>query len=120
MTLPGERDAERTLRRAERRLAQEAPAALDASLRASLEKYDRKRALAAFHRLTHEIIDSETPAAARRVLDEIDCAIRRERARRGHWTYDLNRHIALHVAQRAERARLVRLRARLPTTEPGA
>jgi hypothetical protein len=120
MNAPGESDAARVLRRAEQRLARAASAALDASLRARLEKYDRKRALAGFHRLTPEIIDSETPAAARQVVAEIERAIRRERARCGHWTYDLNRHIALHVAQRAERARLSRLRARLPTTAPGA
>lgn len=120
MTSPRERDAARVLRRTEQRLARAASAALDESLRASLEKYDRKRTLAGFHRLTREIIDSETPAAARRVVAEIEQAIRRERARRGHWTYDLNRHIALHVAQRAERARLSRLRARLPTTESSA
>lgn len=120
MVVPRDGGASRSLRRAERRLAHVAPEALDAALWASLEKYDRQRALAGFHRLTAEIIASETPAAARRIVDEIESAIRRERARRGHWTYDLNRHIALHVAYRAERARLTRLRARLPTMDADA
>ena len=35
--------------------------------------------------------------------------MRGERARRGHWSYDLNRHISLLVAHRAETARLHRL-----------
>lgn len=120
MFVPRDSGASHSLRRAERRLARAAPEALDAALQASLEKYDRQRALAGFHRLSDAIIASETPAAARRIVDEIERAIRRERARRGHWTYDLNRHIALHVAYRAERARLVRLRARLPTTDADA
>jgi hypothetical protein len=38
--------------------------------------------------------------------------MRRERARRGHWSYDLNRHISLFVAHRAETARLNRLLGR--------
>jgi hypothetical protein len=32
------------------------------------------------------------------------------RARSGHWTYDLNRHIALRQAYRAETERLALLR----------
>ena len=120
MVFPEDRRAARVLRRAERRLARRAPEALDVALQANLEKYDRQRTLAGFHRLTAEIIASETPAAARLIVDEIERAIRRERARCGHWTYDLNRHIALHVAHRAERARLARLRARLPTTDANA
>jgi hypothetical protein len=34
----------------------------------------------------------------------------RQRGRAGHWTYDLNRHLALLQAYRAERARLAELR----------
>lgn len=85
--------------------------AVETALTANLGVYDRTRALARFHRLTPETIASETPEAARAVLREIERALRAERARRGHWTYDLNRHIALHVAHRAESARLARLRA---------
>jgi len=92
------------------RLRASARPAVEAALTENLATYDRRRALARFHRLSPEIISSETPAAARLVVCEIERALRAERARRGHWTYDLNRHIALLVAHRAETARLARLR----------
>lgn len=86
-----------------------AAAALNSALEAGLAGYDRNRALARFHRLSAETIAAETPAAARLVLAEIERALRRERARMGRWSYDLNLHIALMVAHRAETARLRRL-----------
>ncbi|HEY8161999.1 MAG TPA: DUF6477 family protein [Methylocystis sp.] len=88
------------------RLKANARPALEAALTASLAGYDRLGALSRFHRLSRETIMSETPEAARAVLREIERALRVERARRGHWTYDLNRHIGLLVAHRAETARL--------------
>ncbi|PPD45548.1 MAG: hypothetical protein CTY15_03950 [Methylocystis sp.] len=91
------------------RLEAAARPAVEAALGASLAIYDRKTALARFQRLSGEIIASETPHAAREVIREIERALRAERARCGHWSYDLNRHIALLVAHRAERARLSRL-----------
>jgi len=95
--------------RAVARLTAGARPALEAALGASLAVYDRAHALARFHRLSRETILSETPEAARLVLKEIDRALRAERARSGHWSYDLNRHFALLVARRAESARLARL-----------
>jgi hypothetical protein len=92
------------------RLRAQARPAVEAALTATLGAYDRTSALARFHRLSPGTIRSETPEAARAVLQEIERALRAERARRGHWTYDLNRHIALLVVHRAERARLARLR----------
>lgn len=97
--------------RALRRLSAARPA-VEAALEASLALYDRKAALSRFHRLSRETIESETPQAARLTLREIERALRVERARSGHWSYDLNRHIALLVALRAERARLARLEGR--------
>ncbi|MEF3367911.1 DUF6477 family protein [Methylocystis sp. 9N] len=94
------------------RFEAEARSALDAALAAGLEGYDRLSALARFPRLSAEIIASETPQAARSALKEIERAMRSERARRGHWSYDLNRHIALLIAHRAETARLHRLLGR--------
>jgi len=91
------------------RFATEAGAALDAALAAGLNAYDRTSALARFHRLSPDTIASESPDAARAALKEIERAMRGERARRGHWSYDLNRHISLLVAHRAETARLHRL-----------
>ena len=86
--------------------------ALDAAINAGLSGYNRSLALGRLHRLSSETIHNETEDAARQVVQEIERALRRERARAGHWTYDLNRHIALHVAYRAEAARLAQLRAR--------
>jgi hypothetical protein len=91
------------------RFATAAGAALDAALAAGLKGYDRTSALARFHRLSRETIASDSPDAARAALKEIERAMRAERARRGHWSYDLNRHISLLVAQRAETERLHRL-----------
>lgn len=91
------------------RFAAAANAALDAALVAGLKGYDRPSALARFHRLSPELIESDSPDAARAALKEIERAMRAERARRGHWSYDLNRHISLLVAHRAEIARLNRL-----------
>ncbi len=91
------------------RLDAAARPAVEAALAASLAAYDRAHALSRFHRLSRETIDAETPQAARAVVLEVERALRGERARRGHWTYDLNRHIALLVTHRAESARLARL-----------
>ncbi len=93
------------------RLRAAARPAVEAALTANLDAYDRASALARLHRLSPQTILTETPEAARDVLREIERALRAERARRGHWTYDLNRHIALLVAHRAESACLARLRA---------
>jgi hypothetical protein len=100
------------LARALDRLRRAARPAVEAAVAARLSTYDRHFALARFHRLSPELIASETPDAARAVVREIERALRAERSRRGHWTYDLNRHIALVVAHRAESARAARLAAR--------
>ncbi|OBS53003.1 hypothetical protein A8B73_08710 [Methylosinus sp. 3S-1] len=62
--------------------------------------------------MSSETIAAETPQAARAVLREIERALRGERARAGHWTYDLDRHIGLVVAYRAEQARAERISRR--------
>jgi hypothetical protein len=87
------------------RLRAGAAGALDAAIAASLKVYDRRRELARLPALTPDIVAAETAASARLVVRELENALRRERARIGHWTYDLNRHIALLVALRAETAR---------------
>ena len=48
------------------------------------------------------------PATTRVIVAKLAGALRSERARgrAGHWTYDLNRHIALNQAHAAERAHL--------------
>ena len=95
-----------------RALREPAKSALNTAIDASLSGYNRRLALSRLPRLSIETILDETEDAAKRVVQEIERALRRERARAGHWTYDLNRHIALHVAHRAETARLAQLRAR--------
>jgi hypothetical protein len=72
-------------------------------------EYERRKALARFHRLSSETIEAETPEAAQAVLREIARALRAERARMGHWSYDLNRHIGLTIAYRCEKARADRI-----------
>ncbi|WBK01664.1 DUF6477 family protein [Methylocystis parvus] len=98
--------------RAVQRLKAGARPALEEALQAGLAAYDRRDALSRFHRLSRETIAGETPDAVHAILREIARALRAERARSGHWTYDLNRHIALLVAHRAETARLARLEGR--------
>lgn len=57
-------------------------------------------------------IDKPGLGAAQRVIGALERALRgeRRRGRAGHWTYDLNRHLALARTLREERARLTRLR----------
>ncbi len=90
--------------------------ALAASLDAGLAAYDRASALRRFPRLSPDTIEGETQEAAQAVLRELERALRAERARAGQWSYDLNRHIGLLVAYRAEKARAERI-ARLRMTE---
>lgn len=112
MTDKAPHSAELALARAFDRLRRAARPAAEAAIAANLSTYDRRFALTRFHRLSPEIIATETPEAARAIVREIERALRAERARRGSWTYDLNRHIALVVAHRAESARAARLAAR--------
>jgi len=51
---------------------------------------------------------TESLGATARIVALLRRAIRseRQRGRAGHWTYDLNRHLALAEALRAEQARL--------------
>ncbi len=54
------------------------------------------------------------------IVQRLNHALRRERqkARSGHWTYDLNRHIALLQAYRAELRALGKMRIRPPSSAP--
>lgn len=57
-------------------------------------------------------IEAEDAAAAERVVKALERALRgeRRRGRAGHWSYDINRHLALARALREERARLAERR----------
>jgi len=79
---------------------------------AGVEAYDRTRHLPRLLPLpAAELADHSAPAR-RRIVARLARALRaeRNRGRAGHWTYDLNRHIALSQAYAAERQAL----------EPGA
>jgi hypothetical protein len=93
--------------------------AMTITIEQGLHAYCRQRALAPFHRLSKETIAAETAEAAESVLRELARALRAERARKGHWSYDLNRQIGLTIAYRSEKLRANRiLKARRETACP--
>ncbi len=75
------------------------------------ETYDRRRHLPRVLPVGPEEIEDSGIEAGRRIVRRLAAALRAERTRgrAGHWTYDLNRHLALMQAYRAERRRLVEL-----------
>jgi len=88
---------------------QAASRAVAQTIRAGAAAYDRMRDLPALIRLDpfdRRALEEKEEAAA--IVARLECALRAERqkARSGHWTYDLNRHIALRQAWLAETSRL--------------
>ena len=88
---------------------------LDSTLRAAAERglaattratgdYDRRLALPRLIGLDPRELAEDGPALRRRIVTRLAQALRaeRRRGRAGHWTYDLNRHIALLQALQAE------------------
>lgn len=77
---------------------------------AGTDSYDRERDLARLIHASPSELADHSPAAARSILARLARALRseRNRGRAGHWTYDLNRHIALRQAYEAEKVRLDR------------
>ena len=92
------------------RLKRRAEAAIGATLRAGAVLYDRQRDLPRLIRVDARVAACETELEA--IVRRLERALRaeRNRARSGHWTYDLNRHIALRQAYLAESDRLAALR----------
>ncbi|MGQ7794596.1 DUF6477 family protein [Faunimonas sp. B44] len=88
--------------------------AFDGVVRAGAAHYDRKRHLPALVRVEPAAAGADEISETRRIVALLERALRaeRNRARSGHWTYDLNRHIALHQALRAEEQRLSTLSER--------
>lgn len=86
----------------------QARACCERAVRSGAELYDRARHLPGLARATPQEIASGEPAVGRNILGRLMRALRaeRRRGRAGHWSYDLNRHIALMQAITAERARL--------------
>ena len=93
-----------------KRLMRRAEAAVGATLRAGAALYDRQRDLPRLIRVDVRPAECETDVEA--IVQRLARALRaeRNRARSGHWTYDLNRHIALRQAYLAESDRLAALR----------
>ena len=82
--------------------------AIARTLRAGAAIYERARDLPRLARLDPRDLMADTVEGAEAILARLKRALRaeRNRARSGHWTYDLNRHIALRQAYVAETERL--------------
>jgi hypothetical protein len=89
-------------------VAVEAATALDGLIERGAEAYDRRLHLPRLLPLAPAELADDSPAATRVILRRLARALRNERnrGRAGHWTYDLNRHIALSQAYAGERRRL--------------
>jgi hypothetical protein len=95
-------------RGAERRIRQAAERAIAGAVKAGPAAYDRTRDLPRLIRLDIACCSRLEEASPALIVARLEAALRAERskARAGHWTYDLNRHIALRQAWLAETARL--------------
>jgi hypothetical protein len=82
--------------------------AVDSVIADGSEAYDRGRMLPRVLPLGPDDISGREPETTRRIVLKLARALRLERARgrAGHWTYDLNRHIGLMQAMKAEQERL--------------
>jgi hypothetical protein len=93
-----------------------ARAVIQKAVRAGAQLYDRQRDLPGLIRIVPGCVRGSEISPLEEVetiVARLERALRaeRSRARSGHWTYDLNRHIALRQAYRAETECLVALRA---------
>jgi hypothetical protein len=95
-------------------VGERAAAAAQRTIRAGADCYERLRDLPKLARLDPAELSTETLEGAERIVSLLNRALRaeRSRARSGHWTYDLNRHIALRQAHLAESERLEMMKAR--------
>ncbi len=86
-------------------LRSRAAASIEAATAAGVEAYVRQRHLPRILPVGPDEIADESVAGRRRIVARLARALRaeRNRGRSGHWTYDLNRHIALRQAYVAER-----------------
>lgn len=100
--MPGEDGRER------RRMAIRAWRAVERATAPGDPGYERHRLLPRLVPIGPDELADATPRGRRRVLYRLARALRGERARgrAGHWTYDLDRHLGLIQAYRAERAAL--------------
>ena len=86
-----------------------ADSVLGSALREGAAAYDRARDLPRLIRIpAQDCSRADGLDVTRTIIARLESALRaeRNRARSGHWTYDLNRHIALRQAFLAESERL--------------
>jgi hypothetical protein len=74
--------------------------------------YSRARDLPKLLALPPDQIEDDGASATERIVAKLSARVRAQAVlgRRRHWSYDLNRHLALLAALRAERAHLAHLR----------
>lgn len=98
---------------AEEQVRRGAETAIAQTLKAGAEAYVRTRDLPRLARVLPGEIAAESTEGLAVILTRLERALRaeRNRAKSGHWTYDLNRHIALRQAYLAERQRLEMMKA---------
>ncbi len=82
--------------------------AVDSVIARGCASYDRSHMLPRVLPLAPSDISGPEPETTRRIVLKLARALRTERARgrAGHWTYDLNRHVGLVQALKAEQERL--------------
>ena len=82
--------------------------AVDSVIIDGSKAYDRGRMLPRVLPVGPDEITGAEPETTRRIVLKLARALRAERARgrAGHWTYDLNRHMGLLQAMKAEQERL--------------
>jgi hypothetical protein len=95
--------------------------AVASTLDAGIAAYQRQRCLPSLLPLLPAEIADGGEAMRRRIVGRLARALRAERmrGRAGHWSYDMNRHIALLQAYEAERRHLPGRRPGEPTQEKG-
>ena len=86
------------------RIDEAAGSAFDTLITLGSEQYRRKQHLPRVLPIAGELLDAVSDTDRRALLARIARALRHERnrGRAGHWTYDLNRHIALAQAYAGE------------------
>lgn len=97
------------------RLARSARSAAFGVIRDGARAYERARCLPRVLPMIAGDCHGPEPETTRQIVRKLADALRRERrlGRAGHWAYDLNRHIALAQAWKAETAA-----AALPAQRP--
>jgi hypothetical protein len=92
----------------EKHFCRRAYRAVDGVIANGCASYDRSRMLVRLLPVGPDEIAGADPETTRRIVLKLARALRAERARgrAGHWTYDLNRHVGLMQALKAEQERL--------------